>query len=110
MSYAALDEPRLALPPSFVLRDGQGREFPLSTRFRTTTWLVGADIWVRGELAFEVAPNALADLSLLFIPAFERYGPLPTQYLEVPLELDPTAVLDETDVEIYSTTLGEGER
>jgi hypothetical protein len=94
LSYATADRPRSAGGTGLVLRSGDGREFPVSNRMGSGGWLAGPDIWVRGELVFEVAPDALADLTLVFDPGIQIYGPMPTQYARIPLDLDPDGVLE----------------
>lgn len=91
LSYATLDTARL---PSngFTVRDPRGREYPVSNRSPATEWFAGADTWVGGQLAFEVAPDALEGLVLVFDPASDLYGPMPTTYALVPLDLDGTVV------------------
>jgi len=109
LSYATADRPRGATGTGLVLRSADGREFPVSDRMGSGGWLAGPDIWVRGDLAFEVAPDTLGDLTLVFDPGMQLYGPMPTQYARIPLDLDPGEVLDVIELS-EEQILGAGER
>lgn len=98
ISYATQDKVRIPSGSGVVLRDGGGREFPVSARTSATAWLAGPDTWVRGDLAFEVAPDSLEDLTLVFDPGLQIYGPMPMAYARIPLGLDPGAVLDAVEL------------
>lgn len=103
LSYATFDEVRSPFGSGMVVRDDRGREYPISARADASEWLAGADIWVRGQLAFEVAPDAVDSLSLVFDPTFALYGPLPTTYATIPLALDGVDVVESvelTDIEV----------
>lgn len=91
LSYATADTVRSPFG-GFLVRDPSGREYPVSNRSPADEWLVGADTWVGGQLAFEVAPDALDGLVLVFDPSSETYGPMPTTYAVVLLDLDGTVL------------------
>lgn len=109
LSYAAHGKDRLPSGAGILLRDGQGREFPVSRRVGSGTWMAGADIWVRGDLPFEVARDSLGSLELVFMPTLQIVGPMPMRYVVVPLNLDPAAVVDSVEI-TDSRLLAEGER
>lgn len=109
LSYATQDKVRTPSGSGLVLRDGDGREFPVSSRSPATPWLAGADIWVRGNLAFEVAPDSLGDLTLVLDPGLQIYGPMPMRYARIPLDLDPDDVATSIEL-IEPVQLAVGER
>lgn len=109
LSYATADQPRTPAGGALVLRSGDGREFPVSLRSSATPWLAGPDIWIRGDLAFEVAPDTLDDLTLVFDPGLQIYGPMPMSYARIPLELGAGGVVDVLELQ-EQAVLGEGER
>lgn len=109
LSYATQDEVRLPGSYRIVLRDGDGREFPVSPRSDGGPWQAGPDIWVRGTLAFEVAPDSLDDLTLVFDPEIQLYGPMPMRYAQVRLDLDPGSVVEVVEL-AEPVVLGVGER
>lgn len=109
LSYATTDKPRVPSGSRLVLRSGDGREFPVSNRTFSTTWLAGPNVWIRGDLAFEVAPDVLEDLTLVFDPGIQIYGPMPTQYARIPLDLDAGDVVDVLEL-AEQETLAAGDR
>ena len=109
LSYATADQPRTPTGAGLVLRADDGREFPVSPRSPASAWLAGPDIWVRGDLAFEVAPDALGDLTLVFDPGSQIYGPMPTEYARIPLDLELGDVADVIDLSAQEI-LPEGDR
>lgn len=109
ISYATQDEVRIPGGSGLVLRDGDGREFPVSLRSDGTAWQAGPDIWVRGTLAFEVALDSLDDLTLVFDPGIQIYGPMPMRYVQVPLDLDPGSIVEVVEL-VEPVTLGVDER
>lgn len=108
LSYATADTVRIAGSGGIMVRDPRGREYPVSNRSPATAWLAGADTWVGGQLAFEVAPDALDGLVLVFDPHSELYGPMPMRYAVIPLELDGT-VLDAVEL-VTAEPLAAGDR
>ncbi|WP_156251432.1 hypothetical protein [Pseudactinotalea terrae] len=109
LSYATEDEVRIPGSSALVLRAEDGRQFPVSNRSPARPWLAGADIWVRGDLAFEVAPDTLDGLMLVFDPELKIYGPMPMQYAQIPLDLDPDDVVEVLDL-TETETLPVGKR
>lgn len=76
-------------PEEVVLLDGQGREFTNPSGFGSTgqPWEAGPDIWLRGDLLFEVPADALDGLVLEIRP--QRTDPrLPSSALRIPLEAE----------------------
>src|SRR5690606_3000617 len=98
LSYASEDRFRVPSRGRIVLRAGDGREFPVSARSGLTTWPAGPDTWVRGDLAFEVAPDAVEHLTLMFDPGLQIYGPMPMPYARIPLDLADVEVLDAAEL------------
>lgn len=109
LSYATEDRLRVPSSGRIVLRAEDGREFPVSARSGLTTWLAGPDTWVRGDLAFEVAPDAVEHLTLVFDPGLQIYGPMPMPYARIPLDLADVEVLDAAEL-AQPVELAVGER
>jgi hypothetical protein len=109
MSYATVDTERAPGTTDLVLRDGQGREYRVSDRSDGKAWLVGPDIWLRGTLAFEVAPDSLTGLVMVFDPQGKLYGPMPVDYAVIPLEVDDVAIQPSAEI-VAPQILDEGDR
>lgn len=91
LSYAGVDDARL--PWGGVLRDSRGREFPVSSRAGSDhqAWMAGTDLWVAGQLVFELPEDALDGLSFRFWPeAPDQVVPL--GYGVTPLDIGPDDV------------------
>ncbi|MFV0253562.1 MAG: hypothetical protein ACK5H2_09540 [Beutenbergiaceae bacterium] len=97
ISYASIERNSILSLGDVTLRDGQGREFPLSTRVDASNWSAGPDIWLRGDLVFEVAPDSLGSLELVLEPAPDTFGPMPVRYAVVPLPLNGDEVLAQAE-------------
>lgn len=109
LSYATAEE--IDIAGSYVrVRDAQGREYPVSSRSDAMPWTAGPDVWVRGQLGFEVAPDSLDGLELIFDPQQHVYGPMPFRYAVIPLELDPDSLAETIPIADDVVVLGEGER
>ncbi len=108
-SYATVDTARTPGSSDVVLRDGQGREYAVSYRSDGQAWLAGPDIWLRGTLAFEVAPDSLTGLVLVFDPQGKLYGPMPVDYAVIPMEVDDVAIQPSTEI-VAPQILDEGDR
>lgn len=91
VSYAATDQWRS--PDEFVLLDAAGREFghPGGFGFTGSAWSAGPDIWMRGDLLFEVPEDALGTMTLELRP-------------DLPNPLLP-ATLGQVEVEVTTTEL-----
>jgi hypothetical protein len=106
LSYATTDA--WGSPEEILLVDGQGRQFSTPGGFSSPgdAWVAGPDIWLRGQLLFEVPPDALDTLRLQVVPddseavlpATTGLIPLTVTTAEEPLALD------------YPELLAEGER
>jgi len=107
LSYATVDTIRSPAAGGILVRDPSGRAYPVSNRSPATEWLAGADTWVGGQLAFEVAPDALAGLVLEFAPSSTLYGPMPNTYALIPLDLDGTLVDNVELVDAEPLAVGE---
>lgn len=117
LSYAAMY--RQESPSLFGLRDAQGRMYQLSERFSQTPWSVGPDLWMRGELAFEVPRESLGELTFFVWPTGRSSevtlpdsdaADLPLPYGELALYVDPLQVADEHVMPAEPVLLDEGER
>lgn len=108
LSYATLD--RSGTPQEFELRDSSGRRFRSSERVAgANPWEAGADIWLRGEIVFEVPRDALGELTLVVWPQGRDQG-LPNRYGQLLLWVDPLAVEEELAVLAQPVLLDAGER
>lgn len=109
LSYATARQSSLPSGSGVVLRASDGREYPVSRRSPESQWMAGPDIWVRGDLAFEVAADAVDGLELVFDPVTRIFGPMPVQYAVIPLGLGLDAIVPEVEVARFEV-LDEGER
>lgn len=106
LSYATTDA--WDTPEEVVLIDAEGHEFSEPTGFGSDgrVWDAGPDIWIRGNLLFELPTEAVGELTLEFRPETSD-ARLPARLLRVPLSVDSTA---EPLTLGQPTVLAEGER
>lgn len=109
LSYATARQSASPSGSGVLLRAADGREYPVSRRSPESQWMAGPDIWVRGDLAFEVPADAVDGLELVFNPVSQIFGPMPVQYAVIPLDLDLDAIVPEVEV-VRFELLDEGER
>ncbi|WP_159620974.1 hypothetical protein [Ruania rhizosphaerae] len=109
VDYSAATTREPAYSPNLGLRDSEGRTYSISSRSPVSDWRVAPDTWTRGEVAFEVAADALGDLTL-YVWAYPRTvaEDVPVGYGVTTISLEEISadrvILDEPEL------LGEGER
>jgi hypothetical protein len=108
LSYAGVDDARL--PWGGVLRDARGREYPVSSRAGSDhqAWMAGTDLWVGGQLVFELPADALDGLSFRFWPESPETR-VPLGYGVTPLVLGPDDVAARVEL-VPPAPLPAGER